>query len=126
MLVLIYLDINIDPSHILFIVNSTLLMVTKAAHSNSKKDDSETAHENDSTETYSIDESGHVFGNFPSYYRFNLVSERLRFLNQDTIQALRNYLFRIPEQDAGRPAFLLDVGCNEGSTISTAFNRPVT
>ncbi|KAL0592310.1 hypothetical protein ABG067_000418 [Albugo candida] len=99
--------------------------MTKAAHSNSKKDDSETAHENDSTETYSIDESGHVFGNFPSYYRFNLVSERLRFLNQDTIQALRNYLFRIPEQDAGRPAFLLDVGCNEGNLTIALYRRLV-
>ncbi|TDH64931.1 hypothetical protein CCR75_005913 [Bremia lactucae] len=62
------------------------------------------------------DADGHVLGNFHSYYSFNPVHERLRFLNKDTINALRRALLvhKSFEEKSRATSTVLDVGCNEG------------
>lgn len=57
---------------------------------------------------------GHVLGNFHTYYSFNPVHERLRFMDAQVARALRGSLLRLNEPGDNAAAAIADIGCNEG------------
>eukprot|EP01147_Barroeca_monosierra_P000044 gene44-3440_t len=57
-------------------------------------------------------------GNFPFYYQFNPVSERLEKIDDDVLNMMtKHYQERTNQQD--EPFCLLDIGCNTGSPVHT-------
>ncbi|GMF22623.1 unnamed protein product [Phytophthora fragariaefolia] len=62
---------------------------------------------------------GHVLGNFHAYYSFNPVHERLRFMDEQTANALRRALLvrkstEGDEDETHETSTVIDIGCNEG------------